>query len=107
MAVFEQLVILGQSVDNVEILFFGKKLQLFHTFGNAGVDYHVAFVVNHRVEFLRGQAEEVTNLIGKRTEVPDVRYRNDKAYGSTSTPCPTSFATRQARKARSSARPRH
>ena len=40
------------------------------------LDNHIFLIVDYRVELLCRHAEQVANLVGQRTEIPDVCYRH-------------------------------
>ena len=67
--VVKELVFAGETVDDLEVFFLGEEVETlygFLSFGcNAGVDDHVAFVVDDCIEFLRGKTQEVADLIGE------------------------------------------
>ena len=71
--------------EYVEVVVFGKQVHLVRSvevfalailasFQHTGPDDDILFVVHHGVELLRGQAQEVANFVGKRTEVPDMSH---------------------------------
>ena len=76
--VLEALVVLGQLVEDVEVLFLGEEVETLHSLGHAGVDDDIALVVDHRVELLGGKTEQITYLVGQRAEVPDVCDGHDE-----------------------------
>ncbi len=78
------LIPLWQLVEDIEIFFFGKQVQivdavLLDFLGSAGAHHHVFLVVDDGFQLLGRNAEQVTDLVGRRTEIPDVRHRNGQA----------------------------
>ena len=78
------LVASRELVENVEILFLGEEVQVIDTvllefLGRTGVHDHVFLVVDNRFELLRRNAEQVADLVGRRTEIPDVGDRHGQA----------------------------
>ena len=41
-----------------------------------GLKNNVTLVVDHRIQLLGRNAQEVADLVGERTEIPDMSYRN-------------------------------
>ena len=78
--VLQHLVVFGQAVEDVEVFLFGEEVHVLDVFGDAGLDDDVAFVVNDRVELLRRQAEQVADLVGQGSEVPNVCDGDDELY---------------------------
>ena len=80
--VVEILIVFGQSVQNVEILFFGQEVQRLDAVGRLDTRLHndIAFIIYDRIEFLGRQAEQITDLVGQRLEIPDVSHRHHKRY---------------------------
>ncbi len=78
-SVLEALVSCGQAVEHIEVFLLGEELHLFHSLGHTGIDHDIALVINHGIELLGGQTQQVAYLIGKRTEVPDMSHRHNKA----------------------------
>ena len=76
--IFEQLVFARQFVQDIQIFVFGEEVHLGNTIFllNTRLDYHIALIVNNLVELFGGQAEQITDFIGQRLEVPDMRYRH-------------------------------
>ena len=83
-----QIFLLGKQVelvDDIELaglgqtLLFGSALGKFLALaGLAGLDHHVALVINHGVELLAGQTQQVADLVGQGAEVPDVCHRHQQ-----------------------------
>ena len=75
-AVIQGLVVLGQTVEHVQVLILGEERQIAYIkiFGSSGLDDDVPFVIDDGLELLRGNAEEASDLVGCGTEVPDVGY---------------------------------
>src|SRR5690606_40060635 len=63
-------------IQNIEILFLGKEIHVLDTvlFLYPRLDDHVPFVIDDHIELLRRQPQQVPNLIGQGTEIPDVCY---------------------------------
>ena len=77
--VFELLVFLGHLFEEFEVLVFGEEVVDGNLVGqNTGLDDYVALIIYNGVELLGGDAKEVANLVGERTEIPDVGYGNDE-----------------------------
>ncbi len=74
------LVLLGEGGQNIEILLFGEGLQALHAglFGSTGIDHHIAFVIDDRLQFFGRDTQQVTDLGRQRAEVPDVHHRHDE-----------------------------
>ena len=84
-AVVQLLVALRQCCQNVQILLLGQSLQLLDTLlgSGTGLNYHVTLIVDDRLQLLRGDTQQVTDLRGQRLEVPDVNnghYQRDVAH---------------------------
>src|SRR5690606_36807426 len=45
-------------------------------FFETGLDNHVSFVVDDHIQFFRRKTQQVTDLVGQRAEVPDMRHRH-------------------------------
>ena len=76
-AVLQVFVALGQTVHDVLVLFLREQVELLH--GNflvlchdTGLKHNVTLVVDDGVELLCRYTEQVANLVGQGTEVPDV-----------------------------------
>ena len=77
--IFEILVVLGQTLEDFEVFVLGE--QVVHgklVAEHAGLDHHVALIINNGVELLGGDAEEVAHLIGQGTEIPDVCHGHNE-----------------------------
>ena len=70
-------ILLGQTVHEVEILFLAQQIHLRELLAEgARIDDDIALIVDHGLELLGGKAQQVTDLVGKRAEVPDVSHRH-------------------------------
>ena len=78
--VVELLVAFGQSIDDIEVLFLCQQVEFGHAVHSGGsrLNHYVTFVVNDRFEFLGRDPQQVADFRGQRTEIPDMRYRNDQ-----------------------------
>ena len=78
--IVERLVALRQRGHDVEVLLLREGLQPLDALlrGRAGVDDDVTLVVDDRLELLRRNAQQITDLRGKRPEIPDVHHRHDQ-----------------------------
>ena len=81
--VLQELVALRQTVHDGFILIFGKEIELLnrnllvlrhHTWLN----HDIALVIDYCIEFLGGNAKQITYLVRQRTEIPDVSHRHHK-----------------------------
>ena len=77
-AVIERLVALRQRAHDVQILFLRKGLQPFHTLlgGSTGVDYHIALVIDDRLQLLGRDTQQIADLRGQGAEIPDMHHRH-------------------------------
>ncbi len=77
-AVVQSLIALRQSRQHVEVLLLGQRLQTLDALlgGGARVDYHITLVIYDRLQFLGRDAQQITDLRGQRTEIPDVHHGN-------------------------------
>src|SRR5690242_10926431 len=79
-SVIQMLVVFRKRVQNVQIFFFRQEVEIFYSvfFLSSRVDNHVTLVINNQVKLLRGKSKEVADFVRKRTEIPDVRNRNNQ-----------------------------
>ena len=78
--VVEALVALRQGGHHVEVLLLREGLQPLDALlgSGTGVDDHVTLVVDDRLQLLRRNTQQVTDLRGQRTEIPDVHHGHDQ-----------------------------
>ena len=86
----KQFVVGVKIVDDVVILLFRKQLTihdvLLSIFSSTCLDNDVALIVDDSIKLLGGKTEKITNLVGQRTEVPDVsNWHNECDVTSTFT----------------------
>ena len=76
--VVQHLVFLRQGVDDVQILLLSQEVEFLDAVGflDTGLDDHILLIIDDGVELLGRNAEQITDLVRQRTEVPDVRHRN-------------------------------
>ena len=55
-----------------------QSISICLTFHHTSLDNYILLVVDNSIKFLGWHTEEVTNLVRKRTEIPDVSYRNNE-----------------------------
>ena len=90
-AVIEKIVVLIKTVvDNVDILFLCEEIHLMrsieilHTLGilcpseTTRLDDDVLLIIDDGIEVLCRHTKEITNLVRKRTEVPDMSHRHNE-----------------------------
>ena len=79
-AVIQRLIALRQRGQHVEILLLRKRGQTLDALlgGGAGVDHDITLVIDDRLQLLRRNTQQVTDLRGQRTEVPDVNHGHDQ-----------------------------
>jgi len=76
-AVLEILIFARELSQSIEIFVFGQQIVDCEIICKSTRLYdNITFVVDDLIELLGGDTEKVTHLIGKRTEIPDVRDRN-------------------------------
>ena len=77
-AVIERLVALRQRAHDVQILFLREGLQPFHPLlgGSTGVDYHIALVIDDRLQLLGRNTQQIADLRGQGAEIPDMHHRH-------------------------------
>jgi hypothetical protein len=78
MVVFQHLILLGQTGQDIEVFVFCEEIKVIDPIGllDARIDHHVTFVVNDRIKLLGGQSQEVSDLVGQGTEIPDMGHRH-------------------------------
>ena len=70
-------------LHDVDVFLLGNQIELMGTidliaFGiltsleSTRFDHHIFLIIDHCVEFLRGHAQQITNLIGQTTEIPNM-----------------------------------
>ena len=72
------LVLARQFVQDVQILVFGQEIKHFQAVlvFYARLDNDVPLIINDLIQFFGGQAQQITDFVGQRTEVPDVCHRH-------------------------------
>ncbi len=66
------ILVLAQQVETLQWLrLLARLLGHLHV---AGIDHDVALIVDHCIELLGGQAQQVAYLVGQRAEVPDMGH---------------------------------
>ena len=78
--IIQRLIALRQCGQHIQILLFGEGLQTLDALlgSGTGVDDHITFVIDDRLQFLRRDTQQVADLRGERTEIPDMNHRNDQ-----------------------------
>lgn len=79
-AVIQGLVVLGQTVEHVQVLVLGKEGEVAYIqiFCCSGLDDDVPLVVNYGLELLGCDAEQAADFVRCGAEVPDVCHGNGK-----------------------------
>ena len=72
--IFEHLVFARKRVHDVEIFLFGEEVVSSQVGLRTRLYHDITLVIDHGVEFLAGQSQQIPNLVGQRTEIPDVGY---------------------------------
>ena len=68
-------IILGQLVQNIQVFILREEIKLAQRsisilLHHTRLNHHITFVIDDRVKFLGGNAQEVTYLVGQGTEIP-------------------------------------
>ena len=85
----QQVVVLWQTVENVEIFVLAQEVEfIIHfrfvvgkkAFGGCWtrIENDIAFVIDNRIELLRRQAQQIADFVRQRTEIPDVSNRHNE-----------------------------
>ena len=79
----EILVLNRNHFHKVEVFFLSEEFELRHltafvvirdglAFQDASLNHHIAFIIDDSVKFLGRDTKQGTNLVGQRTEIPDM-----------------------------------
>ena len=78
-AVLKILIVLRQLAEQVEVFVLGQQVVDGHFIGQcAGLNDHIALVVDDGVEFLGRDTEQIAHFVRQRPEVPDMGDRHNK-----------------------------
>ena len=76
----KHLIVFWQSIQNIQIIFFCKKVAVILTFigSDTSLNNHESFVINNGLQFFGAHSQKISNFIRQRLEIPDMNNRNNQ-----------------------------
>jgi len=80
MVIIKILVLLREGLHYLHVLLFREEIKIFDSVCgfDTRIDDNIPLIVNDAVKLLRRQAQQITDLVGQRPEIPYMGYGNDQ-----------------------------